>query len=447
MCIRDRSYQEFGVNGLLHGYSPAQSKSEELQRRVHVDQRRPGSKARELEALRCARKAQNPLAVEDEFAWDGQAQAIYTLQETPIKKVLRSARTASVVRHGKDQPPTPSNAEQPLPIAVATAIEAVQESAIDAVSDITQTAIQVAPIPEPTPAPIPEPTPAPDPSNTVLPPAPADAPEKVSEVPYADNHGWEANRLAGVFPVVMMLIGQSQWMLRLFRLFGNGWRIFMVFVFMVVKDIRSIEQMKHERRDEVGRLLGIGRFPALDGIWSWFHEAAGKHCAGVLLKEFFANQIRYGLVTARLWFTDGHLLPYTGQNKVHAAYSTQRRMPMPGQTNLVTCDEQGRVVYFDIQEGHGDLRAAQPLAPPNRRICDPTRRIAVASASGSITSRSAFNPSATQARCWASASTWSAPAASSQEPSSIGCTVPTVAGTRARTASAGAPIRTRPTTR
>ena len=344
-----QSYQEFGVNGLLHGYSPAQSKSEEIQRRVHVDQRRPGSKARELEALRCARKAQNPLAVEDEFAWDGQAQAIYTLQETPIKKVLRSARTASVVRHGKDQPPTPSNAEQPLPIAVATAIEAVQESAIDAVSDITQTAIQVAPIPEPTPAP--------DPSNTVLPPAPADAPEKVSEVPYADNHGWEANRLAGVFPVVMMLIGQSQWMLRLFRLFGNGWRIFMVFVFMVVKDIRSIEQMKHERRDEVGRLPGIGRFPALDGIWSWFHDAAGKHCAGVLLKEFFANQIRYGLVTARLWFTDGHLLPYTGQNKVHAAYSTQRRMPMPGQTNLVTCDEQGRVVYFDIQEGHGDLRA------------------------------------------------------------------------------------------
>ena len=57
------------------------------------------------------------------------------------------------------------------------------------------------------------------------------------------------------------------------------------------------------------------------------------------------------------WFTDGHLLPYTGQDKVHAAWSTQRRLPMPGQTHLVTCDDQGRVVYFDIQEGLGDLRA------------------------------------------------------------------------------------------
>ena len=341
------SYLEFGLNGLLHGYSASQSKSEELQRRVHVDQRRPGSKARELAALRRAKKEQTPAAVEDEFAWDGQAQAIYTLQETPIKEALRSARTAPVVMPGEDQPPTPSSADLPLPIAVAITIEAVQESAIDAVSDITQTAARGVPTPMPTP----------DPSDTVLPPTPAERPEQVSAVPYADNHGWEANRNAGVFPILMVLIGQLPWMQRLFGLFGDGWRIFMVFALMAVKNIRSMEQMKHERRDEVGRLLGVGHLPALDGLWSWFHDAASKRRCGVLLKEFFANQIRCGRVGARLWFTDGHLLPYSGQDKVHAAWSTQRRMPMPGQTNLVTCDEQGRVVYFDIQEGHGDLRA------------------------------------------------------------------------------------------
>ena len=82
------SYREFGVNGLLHGYSPAQSKSEELQRRVHVDKRRPGSKSRELEALRRAKKEQTPAAVEDEFEWDGPARTIYTLQETAIEDVL-----------------------------------------------------------------------------------------------------------------------------------------------------------------------------------------------------------------------------------------------------------------------------------------------------------------------------------------------------------------------
>ena len=53
----------------------------------------------------------------------------------------------------------------------------------------------------------------------------------------------------------------------------------------------------------------------------------------------------------------GHpLLPYTGQETVHAGWNTQRRMPMPGQTNMVTCDTKGRIVAFDIQGGHGDLR-------------------------------------------------------------------------------------------
>ena len=341
------SYREFGVNGLLHGYSPSQSKSEELQRRLHVDKRRPGSKALELTALRRAKKEQTPTAAEDEFEWDGPAQAIYTLQETAIEDVLPSARTAVNPVHTQDAPLTQSGveqSEQSLPLA----LEAVQESAIDAVIEI-EAAI-------PTPVVV-DPHPQASPTGTVLPTTPAMAPEKVSEVPYAANHDWEVNRNAGVFPILMVLIGQSPWMQRLFRLFGDGWRIFMVFALMAVKNIRSIEQIKHERRDEVGRLLGVGHLPALDGVWSWFHDAASKRRSKVLLSEFFSHQIQCGLVGARLWFTDGHLLPYSGQDKVHAAWSTQRRMPMPGQTNLVTCDEQGRIVYFDIQEGHGDLRA------------------------------------------------------------------------------------------
>ena len=341
------SYREFGINGLLHGYSPSQSKSEELQARVHVDKRRPGSKARELEALRRARKAQaTGTPGEEEFAWDGEVEAIYTLQETAIEEVLVNHRTATQAMPDEDQQLTQSSSaessqqpEQPLP----RAIDALQESAVQPVLSLEPLAPTVAP--------------ESNPSDAALPPSSPGLPEKVSKVPYADNHGWEVNRNAGVFPVLMVLIGQSPWLQRLFRLFGDGWRIFMVFILMAVKNIRSIEQMKHERQDEVGHLLGVGHLPALDGLWSWFHEAAGKQRSGVLLKEFFADQIRCGRVNARLWFTDGHLLPYSGQDKVHAAWSTQRRMPMPGQTNLVTCDEQGRVVYFDIQEGHGDLRA------------------------------------------------------------------------------------------
>jgi len=55
-------------------------------------------------------------------------------------------------------------------------------------------------------------------------------------------------------------------------------------------------------------------------------------------------------------FTDGHLLPYTGKEKLHYSYNTQRRMPVPGRTNQVTCDGSGRIVDFEIHEGKGAMK-------------------------------------------------------------------------------------------
>jgi hypothetical protein len=126
---------------------------------------------------------------------------------------------------------------------------------------------------------------------------------------------------------------------------------------MSALNIRSIEQLKHVRREEAGRVLGLGALPSLPTIWGWFRQAAERQSAQALLNDQFDDQLQRGLVGADLWFTDGHLLPYTGQERVHASYNTQRRMPVPGQSNQVTCDVHGRIVRFEIQEGKGDLRA------------------------------------------------------------------------------------------
>jgi len=42
-------------------------------------------------------------------------------------------------------------------------------------------------------------------------------------------------------------------------------------------------------------------------------------------------------------------------------------MPMPGRTNLVTCDESGRVVDFEIQEGKGNLHQYMRCTPLSRQ--------------------------------------------------------------------------------
>jgi hypothetical protein len=176
------------------------------------------------------------------------------------------------------------------------------------------------------------------------------------EQPFVEEHEWEATRYAGVFTYLITLVMEWRWLSLVMGHFGVDYKIFMVFLLMAACNIRSIEQLKNVRSREAGLVLGINRIPCKPKVWQWLYSAANKQISDVLLEDYFRYQIRAGLVGIWLWSTDGHLLPYTGKETVHYSYNTQRRMPVPGQTNLVTCDESGRIVDFTIQEGHGDLR-------------------------------------------------------------------------------------------
>ena len=176
------------------------------------------------------------------------------------------------------------------------------------------------------------------------------------EQPFSEQHNWEFSRYAGLCVYWIVLITQSHWLQLIMSRFGAGWRIFSVFLLMVSRDIRSIEQTKHVRSREAGIVLGLRTVPAKSTLWSWFYDVSDKNLARSLLNDYFRRQLQAGLVSTWLWFTDGHLLPYTGKEKVHYSYNTQRRMPMPGRTNQVTCDHTGRIVDFAIDEGKGKMK-------------------------------------------------------------------------------------------
>ena len=176
------------------------------------------------------------------------------------------------------------------------------------------------------------------------------------EQPFAQTHDWEENRYAGQFIYWLPLISNWKWLHLVMGHFGVHWRIFSVFLLMAGANIRSIEQLKHVRSKEAGRMCGLGPLPSNTMIRSWFYEAANQNLALVLLKDYFQYQLRAGLVSYWIWFTDGHLLPYTGKEKVHYSYNTQRQMPVPGRTSQVTCDASGRIVDFVIEEGKGGMK-------------------------------------------------------------------------------------------
>ena len=174
--------------------------------------------------------------------------------------------------------------------------------------------------------------------------------------PFSSLHDWKFTRFAGIFPYLIVLISQNQWLKLAMGYFGSAYKIFLVFLLMAARNIKSIEQLKNVNRKEAGLILGLNKLSSKKGIWQWFYAACNMRRSPSLCKSYFKHQLRCGLVGVYIWFTDGHLLPYTGYQNVHYSYSTQRKMPMPGQTNMVTCDMSGRIVDFQIQEGKGDLK-------------------------------------------------------------------------------------------
>jgi|LGVD01.1.fsa_nt_gb hypothetical protein len=178
----------------------------------------------------------------------------------------------------------------------------------------------------------------------------------IEEQPFAEVHSWQASRYAGVFTYIIYLFSQLNLLTLLGGYFGNSYKIFMIFILMVAKNIRSLEQLKNICKREAGLIVGLGRIPSKPKVWEWFYRAAHLNVGQKIVDDFFRYQIRGGLVGLQFLFTDGHLLPYTGKEQVRCGYNTQRGIPFPGQTNMVTCDATGRVVDFDIQEGTGDLR-------------------------------------------------------------------------------------------
>lgn len=174
--------------------------------------------------------------------------------------------------------------------------------------------------------------------------------------PFFEQHDWQATRHAGAFVYLITLIHLNDWLRLIMAFFGDKYKVFMVFLLMVAGNIRSIEQLKNIHKREAGLILGIGKLPSRLKVRSWLYLSCKMQAAQRLLASYFLQQVRKGLVGVWLWFTDGHLLPYTGQNKVHQAYNTQRSLMVPGRTSMVTCDGNGKVVDFEIQEGKGNLR-------------------------------------------------------------------------------------------
>lgn len=171
------------------------------------------------------------------------------------------------------------------------------------------------------------------------------------------NFDWQHTRYAG--GLIFSALLEKSWNLIPFfaGVYGKLAKVFIIFAQMLVHEIKSIEQFKALKVSEFGLVCGLGKnSPSRTTFSKWLHAVAEKGHALAMITQFFHDQIKAGLVSVYLLYVDGNFKSYTGKQRLHKGFSTQRQLAMPGQTTYYFHDSTGRIVYFNIEEGHGDLR-------------------------------------------------------------------------------------------
>jgi len=172
---------------------------------------------------------------------------------------------------------------------------------------------------------------------------------------FNQEQSYSENRYVGSFLYWAVVQHQFKFMQTVESVFGRYSTVIYIFVMMHVNRIGSLEQFKTVFKKEFGVLLGLPKLLSAPKLWKMIHEAVSLKKSLALKSHFFKYQMQKGLVSLWYLFIDGHFIPYTGKEKVHKNFHTQRAMMEPGQNEIFVHDIQGRIVYFDLQEGKGNM--------------------------------------------------------------------------------------------
>lgn len=173
---------------------------------------------------------------------------------------------------------------------------------------------------------------------------------------FKENHEFEKNRYAGGFLYWGIFQSFFEFQQISESILGKSAVVMNLFSMMLVQGIESVEQLKTVFKQEFGKVIGVVQLFSKPVLWEKIHEACNLNKSKMLIENFFLHQARKGLVSLWWLYIDGHFIPYYGEDNIHMGYYTQRDQMMPGQTEMFVHDCHGKVVYFELQEGKGNLK-------------------------------------------------------------------------------------------
>lgn len=173
---------------------------------------------------------------------------------------------------------------------------------------------------------------------------------------FNEEYEYQENRYAGSFLYWGIFQHFFNFMAICESCLGSYALVVYLFAMMLVQGIESVEQLKGVFKREFGRVIGIKQLMSKPRLWEMIHKGCFLRRSRSLIDRFFEYCAQNSLVSLWWLYIDGHFIPYYGNERIHKGYYTQRDMMMPGQTEIYVHDSHGQIVYFDIQEGKGDIK-------------------------------------------------------------------------------------------
>lgn len=172
---------------------------------------------------------------------------------------------------------------------------------------------------------------------------------------YNEEFDYKENRYSGSLLYLVIAINNLNFLKHLSAFVSEYLWIPLMFVMMHVNKICSTEQFKTIYREEFGKIIGLKKLFHLTKLRQHIGELIEDKKALQVKDKFIKLQILKGAVSLWRVFLDGHFVAYSGKEKIHKGYSTQRGLMMPGRTEFFAHDSNCNIVYFDIREGKGDI--------------------------------------------------------------------------------------------
>ena len=131
---------------------------------------------------------------------------------------------------------------------------------------------------------------------------------------------------------------------------GRLARVVQALVLYLLANFVNPEQTKAAARRELGVLLGRRALPGVDALRRYLPRLAADGLPARLSEALARCYLALGWVQPRAWLVDGHFCPYYGQEKLGKAWSSLRRLAMPGHHQTWVHDTRGRPLLVYVTQ-------------------------------------------------------------------------------------------------